>query len=82
MTDQSPDGGVMNYPSLWKRGDQYVELPPEEALKNMILLERMFGVRLPRYGSVDAAVNIAKQTSANGGGSIGRFFTNRLSQKP
>ena len=81
MSSRLPDGTIANFPSLWNKDGEFKELDEDSARRTAMMLERMTGVRLPRYGTMDAATDMAKQASAAGGGSIGDYIMQRLQEK-
>ena len=70
VTDNHPDGGVFNYPSVWWGEDgEPVLLKGDEAYEQAIEYERRNKKRFPYYPDVETAVDAAKSRSSGGGAS-------------
>lgn len=68
-TNDAPDGGYWNIPTLWWRDGKPMELTPEGAQSLAMRYEQATGNKFPRFKSVAEAEASAQARSAGGGAS-------------
>ncbi|GGE29895.1 hypothetical protein GCM10011360_17450 [Primorskyibacter flagellatus] len=72
ITNDAPDGGYWNIPSLWFRKDgTSVQMTDEQAQIFAKKYEEVSGKKFPRFATVKEAEDYAKKRSARGGASTG-----------
>ncbi len=76
ITEEAPDGGFWNIPSIWwdSSGDPQI-LPAEEAQARALAFEELTGKLFPRFDSPEAGSESAKQRSQSGGASKSMLAT-------
>jgi len=67
MTEEAPDGGFWNIPSVWWRDGEAFRLSPEQAMEMALRYEQVTGKKFPRFDDSGAGSFSAMNRSAMGG---------------